>query len=128
MKLTYLNQDQALAYLAEHPGRFPYQMVWRLSSVELGTARIPADDLAEVTEARFFGPEAELRFYLEHGALTAALAEDEPGDVAIERTVRLLPRFGKTLKQLQYIAFDEDGQGYVALTRLAAWEGGGSDA
>ena len=81
-----------------------------------------------MTEARFFGPEAELRFYLEHGALAATLAEDEPGDAAIQREVRLLPKFGRTLKQLQYIAFDQDGQGYVALTRLAAWEGGGGDA
>ncbi len=127
MKLTYYNQDEALAYLGAHAERFPYQMVWRLSSVELGVTRSPVNDLAEVTEARFFGPDAELRFYLEHGSLAAALVEDD-GDAAIERTVRLLPRFGKTLKQLQYIAFDEDGQGYVALTRLAAWEGGGSDA
>ena len=44
MKLTYFNQDQALAYLAERPERFPYQMVWRLSSVELGAARIPVND------------------------------------------------------------------------------------
>ena len=128
MKLTYFNQDQALAYLAERPERFPYQMVWRLSSVELGAARIPGNERADVTEARFFGPEAELRFYLEHGALAATLAEDEPGDAAIQREVRLLPKFGRTLKQLQYIAFDQDGQGYVALTRLAAWEGGGGDA
>lgn len=127
MKLIYFTQGQALAYLAEHPERFPYQMVWHLSFVELGASHLPAD-LAGVTEARFFGPEAELRFYREDGSLAAALVKHEDGDVVIERTVRLLPKFGRTLKQVQYIAFDQDGQGYVALTRLAAWEGGGGDA
>lgn len=124
MKLTYLSQGEAWTYLAENAERFPYQLVRRLSAVEAGRSALPAD-LSQVIEARFFGPGAELRFYQAEDALAAALVEDEPGDVTIDRTVRLLPQFGAALTRRQYIAFDEDGQGYVQVTRLVDWKGEG---
>lgn len=127
MRRTDLEVREALGLLERQPQRFPYQMIYRLSGVELGARRAPVD-LEEAAEARFFGPEAELRFYEGRDGLAALLVEDEPEDLWVDRQARLLPRFGSTLTSRQYMAFDQDGQGYIALVRLLDWRGGAPDA
>lgn len=126
MKRTHFSAEEALTYLEANQERFPLQMVTRLSAVELGATVFPVD-LSEVTEARYFGPEGELRFF-DDGGLVAVLVEDEPGDVYIDRTANLLPKFGKRLTKRQYVAFDWDGQGYIRIIRLLDWEGGNDHA
>lgn len=127
MRQTDLGVREALELLERQPQRFPYQIIYRLSGVELGDRMDPVD-LEEATEARFFGPEAELRFFEGRDGLTALLVEDGPEDLWVDRQARLLPRFGSTLTSRQYVAFDQDGQGYIALVRLLDWKGGASDA
>lgn len=122
MKLTNYTARDACAYLEANQEQFPYQMVTRLSEIILGGSTLPVN-LNEVTEARYFGPECEMRFFDDGDGLEAALFREEPGDVFLDRTSALLPRFGKTLTKRQYIAFDEDGQGSVETVRLLKWEG-----
>lgn len=126
MKITPFTLEGACAEIQTHQDRFPFMMATCLSEVRLGKAVFPVD-LSEVIEARYFGPECEMRFYDDGNGLNAALVQEEPKEVFIDRTSKLLPAFGKTLTRRQYVVYDEDGQGDIKMVRLLKWEGGQDD-
>lgn len=108
---------------------FPYAFIRCLSEVRLGlnNAAFNADELLE---ARFFGPEGELRIYRDGEALRAVTLSAEDGDETLDEHYKLpgyeLPehsRFGRALTVRKILAFDEDGQAYVRATLLRKWEG-----
>lgn len=103
----------------------PYGWLCTLSGVSLGPA--PAEvPLEELLEARFFGPEEEVRLFRREGELQAAALAEEPGDPVITETwpIQNKALFGTALTVRQILDADEDGQCYVAAVRLAGWEGG----
>jgi hypothetical protein len=51
------------------------------------------------------------------------LLEDGRANYIDRESSVISPKFGKKITKRQYLAFDEDGQGYVAATRLLRWEG-----
>ena len=103
---------------------FPWAMLRSLSRVTLGPAPTQAD-ADELLEACFFSPDAEIRLWREDGALQAAILSEEPGDRVLEERRSIEnPAFGRELTVRRIIAFDEDGQAYIAATRLCGWEGG----
>jgi hypothetical protein len=126
MKVTYFECPEACAYLETHRESFPFQMTTRLSSVTLGNAEYPVD-LTEVLEARYFGPEGEMRFYDDGAGRKAALFSEGEGDPFLDQTSPLIPGFGENLTSRRCIGFDEDGQGYVEFVRLVDWKGGKTD-
>lgn len=116
-----LEVDRAL----ERGRSLPYALVRSLSKVELGPA--PAEiDLSELTEARFFGPDEEVRIFLGEDGLRAARFWKGAEDTVIERKHTLANRdlFGRSVTIQQFLTFDGDGQAAIAYTRLSGWEGG----
>lgn len=121
MKKTTLALDQALRLgLSE-----PYAYITRLSQVTVG----PTPDvcpLEELLEARFFGPEREIRIWLEEDDFFAVSLEDEDQDDCLEdltRPIRRADCFGADLTLRRYVAYDADGQAYIRDTRLVAKKG-----
>lgn len=122
MKITSLSINEALAEALA----VPFAYIACLSHVHIGLTPETVD-LAEVNEARFFGENGEIRFFRENGTMTALRITDDPQDVTIDRTHPLIKDFGAQLTERRYIHFDQDGQGYIAATRLLAWKGACGD-
>ena len=119
MKIVDLTMSQAL----ELSAREPYAYITRLSCVEVG--RNPKDfSMDELLEARFFGPQREIRIYRQDDCCQTVMLEEEEGDVFLERVSQLRePEFGHLLTVRQYIEYDADGQGNIQSIRLVDWEG-----
>lgn len=83
----------------------------------------------EILDARFFGPEGELRLFRRGDVLEALWVDDTPCprqlDTTIDKIIKLKSFYGKELTMRQHIVFDEDGQACIYTTRLAALKGGG---
>lgn len=119
MKKYTLTADQAVSLGLQQP--FAY--ITRLSEVTVGST--PAElSLEELLEARFFGPDREIRIWQEGDGFCALAVEEEAQDEYLDqpRAIRS-SRFGRTLTLRRYLAYDEDGQAYIRDTRLVHWEG-----
>lgn len=127
--------DRAWEHALERPSEYPYALVYLISDLILcRTQDLPDIDWPECLEARFFGPDKELHIYEEDGGLQAVQVIEEGGGLqAIEkgapdymdRRYQLKKRFrgaGALLRVREYLAYDEDGQVFVSLTRLAGIE------
>lgn len=119
MKKTILTASQAVSIgLGE-----PFAYITRLSEVTVGPtpAALPFEELLE---ARFFGPQREVRIWYDDQEFHAVIIEDEDGDdhQDLTRPIRR-SRFGRKLTLRRYLSYDEDGQAYICDTRLLAWEG-----
>lgn len=118
MRITSLSIDEAM----QSALAMPFAYIACLSHVHMGQTPKTVD-FAEVNDGRFFGECGEIRFIRENGAMTAVWITDDAQDVTIDRTYALIKGFGSQLTERRYIQFDQDGQGYIAATRLLAWEG-----
>lgn len=119
MKREILNVQEAF-----HLGKeLPFSMVRTLSAVSLGKApnEIPQDELIEV---RFFDRLHEVRVFRKEGSLHAALLQQEEGDLSYTETfpLRNTELFGSRITVSYELDSDEDGQVFVADTRLVDWE------
>ena len=81
--------------------------------------------MEECLEARFFGENGELHLFQNNGEPKCIIIEDNVNDTDVDILVeryKLNNRFfklGSKLLVKRYIGFDEDGQAYIKLTRLA---------
>ncbi|MBD5102511.1 MAG: hypothetical protein HDT27_07450 [Subdoligranulum sp.] len=116
-----LDVGQAL----ERGRSLPYALIRWLSRVSLGPTpdRI---DLSELTEARFFGPDEEVRIFLAEDGLQAARFWKGAEDTVIEHKCALANKaiFGESVTVQQFLNFDGDGQAAIDYTRLSDWKGG----
>ena len=123
MKVERMQVQEALAAGC----KLPYAMLRYLSEVRLGRApeRVAQEELQE---AIFFGREQEIRVFVGEEGLRAVRLCAEPDDRVLEE-VRPIPnvRFGGTLTVGCVLDWDEDGQAYVAATRLLDWKEGHQD-
>ena len=103
-------------------GQLPYAYIRTLSAVTLGeNPGVP--ELAELLEARFFDGEQEIRVFSRNGNWECVRLAAEPGDELLEKSYKIgNSRFGEKLTVVDQLEADEDGQTYVAATRLAGWE------
>ena len=93
--------------------KLPFAWVRSLSQVALGRTPLTAD-LEELLEARFFSRDREIRLFPgEDGLRAVALIEN--------------PRFGRSITVTRVLDWDEDGQAYIAATRLSGWKEGGAN-
>lgn len=105
---------------------YEYCLIYKISEVILNqTAQVSEIDWKEVQEAWFFGEQGQLHIYRDEDLLSAVLIDDaELSDAhTLEKAYRLMDKFRKvTGKKMlvvkEYMDFDEDGQAYVAYTRL----------
>ncbi len=116
---------------AEISGRikdYEYGLIYRISDVLLEkTDALLGMDPEEFLEARFFSKEEEMHVFRRNGKLQAVLVDDGAFSDSIDRVYFLGGGFRKTGERLrvrQYLSQDEDGQTYIALTRLAGIERG----
>lgn len=120
-KITDLTE--ALAKAME----MPWAYIAYYSFLHLGVTPKTVD-WKQVLDARFFGPEGELRLFRQDDVLTAVWVDDTPHpgelDTIIDKVVPLRSSFGKKLHMKQHIVFDEDGQACIYTTRLSKWTGG----
>ncbi len=119
MKREVLTVEEAL----QRGQALPWAWVRSLSSVSLGLrpAEINTDALLE---ARFFGPETEIRLFRSGGALRAAALTPEAGDKTIQRRFDIEnPIFGASITVRYTLEADEDGQMNRTVACLIGWEG-----
>lgn len=119
MKTESLNRKQALAEGA----KLPFVMLQTVSAVVF--AKNPyAIEEAEINEARFFDEKTEIRVFRRDGELQAVRLTEEGSDSCIKETYEFEnPTLGKELEICRVLDTDEDGQTYVAATRLTGWKG-----
>lgn len=119
MKKTELTAEQAI----RQGLTLPYAYITRLSEVTVGHTP-DSFSTEELLEARFFGPDREIRIWHDADGFSAVSLEDEEQDDHLDLT-RPVRRgcFGRKLTLRRYLAFDEDGQAYIRDTRLVHWEG-----
>ncbi len=102
-------------------------LVRQLSSVAMGEVINMPIDWDEVTEVRFFDEEKEIRIFERDGDLCSAVIADSASDVENvdfrDRTISLEHKgaFGREITVREYFDYDEDGQIFVAATRLKGW-------
>lgn len=105
---------------------YDYALIYMMSELILSkTSDLGEIDWEECMEARFFSREKELHIFEEDGEYMAVEISDlEEEDVLIQK-YQLANKFlglGSVLYVKEYLAYDEDGQTYVGLTRLAGIE------
>lgn len=118
MKMERLTVEEAL-----RRGRaLPWALVRSLGGMSLGAT--PREiDTAELVEACFFDARTEVRLFRRDGALQGAALTGEDGDNALERAYNIEnPAYGARLKLSSVLEADEDGQTYIAATRICGWE------
>ncbi len=106
---------------SDMPG-YKYALVYSLGGMYLGR-QCKIQDWDEVTEARFFDENGELHIWNDGDGFHSVMVSEDGGTVnAIDRLWK--NRTGGTLTSRQYLCADEDGQSYIALTRLLHYEEG----
>lgn len=118
MIMNKISLEQAVA----EGMQMPFAYVRSFSAVTLGKTQ-PLPPMNEILEARFFGPDQEIRLTDDGDGLYGLRIVDGETSDFIDLTDRLLSGFGKTLTKRSYVDFDEDGQGSIVCTRLLDWEG-----
>ena len=107
---------------------YEYALVYMMSEIKLCEASKIADDFMweECLEARFFSKEKELHvFDGEDGKKAVIILETDTENTQIKRyelNGKVSPSDKKALLVTEYLAYDEDGQAYVELTRLSGLE------
>lgn len=107
--------------------KLPFAWVRSLSQVSLGRTLLAAD-LEELLEARFFSRDREIRLFPGEDGLRAVALTGEPEDHVMEEEYQIEnPRFGRSITVTRVLDWDEDGQAYIAATRLSGWKEGGAN-
>ncbi len=107
---------------------YEYALVYMMSEVKLCETAEVAEDFMweECLEARFFSKEKELHvFDGEDGKKAVIIRETDAENKLIKKYVlngKISPIGKNVLLVTEYLAYDEDGQVYVELTRLSGLE------
>lgn len=105
----------------------PWALIRQLSLVQMGETSRLSIDWDEVTEARFFDNDKEIRIFEAEDGLSAVLlsdGENEAEGVTYRDTVRELEHkewFGAAVSVREYFGYDEDGQLCAVASRLNGW-------
>ena len=107
--------------------KLPFAWVRSLSQVALGRTLL-AVELEELLEARFFSRDREIRIFPGEDGLRAVALTGEPEDHEMEEEYLIEnPQFGRSITVTRVLDWDEDGQAYIAATRLSGWKEGGAN-
>lgn len=114
-----ISMDQALEKIAA----YQYALIYEMSEIIFcRTENLGHVEGDECLEARFFDESGELHIYEEDGRRCAVMARGTMDDDCLMKKYALQERYfgaGKYLCVCEHLAYDEDGQAVVALTRLA---------
>ena len=105
---------------------YPYALIYMMSELVFSKTEELKDIIwDECLEARFFGENGEIHLFQNNGDPECIMIEDNANDADVDTLVdqyKLNNRFlkhGSRLLVKRYIGFDEDGQAFIKLTRLA---------
>lgn len=105
---------------------YPYALLYMMSELVFAKTEDLENVLwEECLEARFFGEKGELHLFQINGEIRCRRIEDEDGEAegeVLTDKYKLDGRFrklGNGVVVKRYLKYDDDGQAYVALTRLA---------
>jgi hypothetical protein len=104
-----------------------WALVRQLSSFQMGETDSLSIDWDEVTEVRFFDESKEIRLFERNGELSAAIVSDSEEDTEnvtfrdVQKKLEHKGQFGFAVTIREYFAYDEDGQLYLASSRLKGW-------
>ncbi len=102
--------------------KLPFAFIRTLSSVTFG--KTPGEPGTDILEARFFDASQEIRVFETDAQLAAVKKTAEQDDVGSCLTYEIQNRkFGRSFTVFQTYGFDEDGQAFIADTRLTGWKG-----
>lgn len=119
MKIDNLELRQAFAEGKE----LPFVMLQTVSEVVFAENPYEFEE-TEVNEVRFFGEQMEIRIFRQEDSLKAVRLTEESTDRCMNETYLFENRkLGKELQLCRVLDTDEDGQVYVAATRLIGWRG-----
>lgn len=99
----------------------PFALINTYDSLTIGKTFVPDPD--EMLEARFFDESGEIRIFRRDDELCACQITDEPGDNVIDESFCLKDLSTVTIRK--YISFDDDGQAYIAYSRILNHSKGG---
>ena len=119
MKTENLEWKQALA----EGENLPFVMLQMVSAVVF--AKNPYEfEMEEINEVRFFDKQTEIRIFRQDDSLKAVRLTAEGTDRCLHETYTFANRrLGNELELCRVLDTDEDGQSYIAATRLTAWKG-----
>lgn len=118
MKTERMTFNEALKRSSD----FPYSFIMEYSRLYIGKNNVKINP-DELIEARFFGYGGELRVFKDDEGFKGFLLIETEEDDFIDKNVKLLHGFGKTLTMRRLLDYDEDGQIFVKYTRMVEWKG-----
>ncbi len=98
-------------------------LAYEMSKVVFGREKFSEINWEECTEAYFFDESKQVHMFLSEDGWKAIVFEEKDQLSYVDKTNEILSKFkgeGKDIVRREYLAFDEDGQTYVAYTRLVA--------
>lgn len=111
-----------LADAQEQSASYSYALLYMISGVRLCRAEeLGQIDWEECQEARFFSEDRELHVFEGEDGMEAVEVSDADGNGVVIKEFLLDNRFssvGRSVLVQEYLEYDEDGQAYVANTRL----------
>ena len=116
--------------LSEMLQGYEYGLLYYLSEVKLAALQCKdgiCHNLEQLIEARLFSEEKELHIFQNEEGWQAVFIEETGQAEYYDEWHPVSQEFQSAGKQLgvrRYLAYDGDGQAYVALTRLLAMKGG----
>lgn len=117
-KETYIEWNDVFSQISE----YNYALIYNISEklfFKIGTKEF---DLDQCIEARFFCPEKELHLFDYNGEKKAVKIEDNSTDY-LDKIYPLAnehKNLGKMITVRKYLDYDEDGQAFIAATRLVS--------
>ncbi|MDE6435259.1 MAG: hypothetical protein K2L07_13635 [Lachnospiraceae bacterium] len=116
MKTVGLMEAQAKA------ASYDYALLYLISEIKLcRTEMLKTINWEECQEARFFSADKELHIFEGENGMDAVEISDTGSDSIVIKEYLLDNRFasiGNSILVQEYLEYDEDGQAYVANTRL----------
>lgn len=104
-----------------------WALVRQLSLVQMGEVSTLSIDWDEVTEARFFDSEKEIRIFEAGDGFLAVILSDGENEIEnvtyrdMEHKLEHKNQFGTAVSVREYFGYDEDGQISVVASRLKGW-------
>ena len=117
--------EMTLDEVKQNIGSYAYGLIYRISDMRFDKCEhIDADylDSDEILEARLFSENGELHIFRQDDDLICKEFKETGDEDYIERRYELEKKYktlGNNLIVREYVKYDDDGQAYIVLTRLA---------
>ena len=123
--MSYKLDTVTMEDVKESYKNYPFALIYMMSDLVFAKTE-ELDNILwdECLEARFFGKNGELHMFRNDGIVTCRRIEEDgevEGEVLTDKYKldNRFQKYGKGVVVKRYLKYDDDGQAYVGLTRLA---------